>query len=368
MHILKFIVKTFLSVIYVEVHLQIRKPWKNMESHIFDHPLDLTKIHPTFEENSNTSVHGCPKIALVPEDAVAGDKEKESEHYMCEPNSVENISVQGQNSSHSSGHNLESKKDTDPRESTGQKIKESRQTKRVCQYCGESVSSMSDLVSHVEKTHTCITYKCTLCQIEITDRAKLEEHFISHKGEVYDETTIVNPGTMDTEKPVYICNKCDKTFANKAKLRTHKIYIHYFTCEKCGKTLSTQSSWKTHVDNNHTPYKCATCKKTCLGKSALYSHESRDHALYECKACKQKFKKVEMYKLHMLLHVDENARKLSSSSKVVEKTENSLKAQVPLSPQKAVFSQKDSFQCTQCAKVFRYQSSLQMHERIHSRK
>ncbi|KAK3596518.1 hypothetical protein CHS0354_021022 [Potamilus streckersoni] len=341
---------------------------KHMESHSFNHPLDLSKIHPSVVEKSNTPVDGCPKIAFGSEDAVTGNKEKESEHYRSEPSSIEDISVQGQDSPHSSGQNLESKKDTDPSESTGQKIKEARKTKRVCQYCGESVSSMSELVSHVEKTHTCITYKCTLCQIEIIDRAKLEEHFISHKGEVYDETTIVNPGTMDIEKPEYICNKCGKVFVNKTKLRTHKIQIHYFTCETCGKTLSNQLSWKTHMDNNHTPFNCAICKKTYVGKLALQSHESKDHALYECKACKLKFKKVEMYKLHMLLHVDENSRKVGISSKVVEKTENSLKTQVSLSPQKIVSGQEDTFLCTQCGKIFHYQSSLQMHERIHGRK
>ena len=75
------------------------------------------------------------------------------------------------------------------------------------------------------------------------------------------------------------CDKCNKEFARKSKLRYHTRIVHEgfvpYECKDCGKTFNRSEYYKTHVLMVHkgiNPYVCELCNKVFTQAHMLRTH------------------------------------------------------------------------------------------------
>ncbi|KAI9582843.1 zinc finger protein 239-like [Glossina fuscipes] len=104
----------------------------------------------------------------------------------------------------------------------------------VCEFCGRSFSSSSDLISHRSSQH-------------------LKERN-------------------------FVCDICDKRFNRRSQLNIHKANVHSekpptHICTKCGAAFQKIHDLKTHVNvHKERAYKCLECDKLFAHPSGLYAH------------------------------------------------------------------------------------------------
>uniref|UniRef100_A0A667WRY5 Zinc finger protein 239-like n=1 Tax=Myripristis murdjan TaxID=586833 RepID=A0A667WRY5_9TELE len=155
---------------------------------------------------------------------------------------------------------------------------------KACRFCGKHFSRDSDLIRHVDESHTGEkAFKCPECDKEFARRDHLAVHLRIHTG----------------EKP-HSCPFCGKSFAQSSNLNVH-MRMHtgekpYF-CKTCGKMVAHS-------------YHLKTCGMT----------EPKGEKSFRCIVCGKKFHTASNLRVHMKIH---EARKpytivLSSSYHLIQ--------------------------------------------------
>ena len=105
------------------------------------------------------------------------------------------------------------------------KLLEHEEGKYKCQICRLNCLNEETLLSHIESIHE--LDKCRLCMKEFKN---LENHFAaSHLG----------------KKP-FQCNRCDKTFSRKPRLKVHNSLNHTYPCKNCHKIFTKMVQLNRH--------------------------------------------------------------------------------------------------------------------------
>lgn len=149
--------------------------------------------------------------------------------------------------------------------------------------------------------------KCGNNQIETTQSVYLLAHNLTHNEENSCSCVVSDGGVVDNcDLPVYqqactgknkfICDMCNKTFAQRVYLIKHK-RIHTgekpYMCTVCSKRFAQSGSLTTHK-RTHTgerPYKCNMCSKGFVDNAALSKHR-RVHTgekPFNCEICSKSF-------------------------------------------------------------------------------
>lgn len=76
---------------------------------------------------------------------------------------------------------------------------------------------------------------------------------------------------------MYICDRCNKIFERKSRLKTH-MRLHFprwHKCRYCGKRFWKRTNFVYHerIHLGERPYSCSSCYKTFIQKSDLVEHE-----------------------------------------------------------------------------------------------
>ncbi|XP_063696737.1 transcription factor E4F1-like [Culicoides brevitarsis] len=157
-------------------------------------------------------------------------------------------------------------------------------------------------------------HKCQYCSKLFRSKQALEGHHRSHTG----------------SKP-FICEYCQKGFAEMGNLRQHVNSIHLnqrkYSCEKCKKTFKTHYSHKVHTRSCITkekPYKCQYCEKGFYssGKLQLHTRTHTNERPYPCPHCSSKFKDSTGLKRHVGRVHSESSSKVKNE-RILEEGETS---------------------------------------------
>lgn len=201
--------------------------------------------------------------------------------------------------------------------------------------------------------------KCSKCERIF----KGLDMFKKHTCEVPDKTEEELPATEPVQEKIeplknIICQKCDLQFPSQHALDLHMddhktedvkerlkkfrkskySKSSPFKCEKCDRTFLSRNSFNLHMDrhNNVKRYACAYCDERFFCWLKRRTHVYKEHlkkSYIECSQCGKNFNKIADLNYHM------SADHL-----------------------------KISYQCEVCGKVYRSQSNLSNHYRIHSEK
>jgi len=186
---------------------------------------------------------------------------------------------------------------------------------------------------------------------------------------------------------------CDKRFAKKRSLRARRkrhIALKVYSCTQCKKRFSFKSNLYHHMNIHTGKYKCTECDKCCGSNRDLVLHRcnrsdkelfnctvcskefktsfelgqhSKVHSgekLYKCPMCDQAFSHSGIRNIHMKVHTGDKLYSGSQSNKSFSQACDLQKR--PCSVQ----TNKRSFPCPYCRKLFKTTWNLKRHVRIHT--
>ncbi|XP_023945997.1 zinc finger protein PLAGL1-like [Bicyclus anynana] len=154
------------------------------------------------------------------------------------------------------------------------------------------------------KRHVCAT-----CDKRFSSPGKLNQHVLSHTGEL-----------------PFACDLCDKGFNSKFKLVRHSL-IHSkaraFACTVCGKTFNRKDHLTNHVRVHNPVKKLYTCERPDCRKSYTSLLSYRKHAALhsaeegnlQCKICNEVFSTKQDIVNHLKVHTGSRTPKSETDKK-----------------------------------------------------
>lgn len=139
-----------------------------------------------------------------------------------------------------------------------------------CKFCDKIFKSDSNRYVHVRRLHSTEPYKyvCQICNKRFAQNCGLKEHLTAH---------------FDVKN--FPCNLCDSVFKSGKQLWAHKNFVHSnkkFECNICYKTFKNIPALKMHK-KTHGPkaHSCPICGTSYAQKAPLRKHVATNHPEYE---------------------------------------------------------------------------------------
>merc|ERR1719296_715107 len=111
----------------------------------------------------------------------------------------------------------------------------------ACKFCEKIFISKRNCLMH-EDWHT-YKFSCTYCERKLKTANELDRHLVVHKDIISEK---------DGDPNTNACPECEKTFCNKAYLKTHQKLIHNskkpHSCNECSKSFKMLSNLKQHMN------------------------------------------------------------------------------------------------------------------------
>ncbi|XP_028133179.2 zinc finger protein 721-like [Diabrotica virgifera virgifera] len=236
-----------------------------------------------------------------------------------------------------------------------------------CSYCLKSFLYMRSLTVHLT-LHTGETpYVCSICNKRYHSARSLQKHknikhFIQENNKL--DNDILN-NSNKTHCPY--CNKYFGSFGFGRHIKTHVNEKKVFECPLCYKVFQKNSHLERHlrIHTGERPYACNSCRKTFTQESDLKRHILIHNGKkdFQCQHCGKMFSSARSLAAHNMLKHEASVQNV----KLCNVCESSVCSGHHDKQLKNDNIPKESlFLCTICGKIFKTNSNLQTHYRIHT--
>ena len=224
-----------------------------------------------------------------------------------------------------------------------------------CSRCDKRFATGTELTSHLRchpKQARTLRHKCSHCEKSFHGDSHLQNHM---RRAHYEHS----------DKKIFACHICMKTFRDSSGLRKHKI-THTKTrpwkCKLCPKTFKTKSVLNTHIrtHSDHKAFCCSHCGARFHTAGSMNAHVKTQHLKMEeerkylCTECGGKFLRPYNLKVHMRTHTGEEPYKCNICAKT-------FKIPQKLRDHMRMHTGEKPFKCRTCDKRFRAAGSLAKH-------
>lgn len=235
-----------------------------------------------------------------------------------------------------------------------------------CNFCAMEFNDQSDLNAHKNLHHfkikPMLKYKCSVCNLPKASPIALKRHMVSHSGEKAFECTI-----------------CLKQYTTKSNLKIHEQLHHRnqertFACSYCTGRFHTKSDLKKHerkhaggtrknVSRNLRTYQCYVCAFTTKKKDLLVEHfiKHTDRNSFKCDFCFKIFLQESSLRRHLKMHRHEKPFQCNICLKMFWR-DDELQSHM-----RRIHTRERPFKCTElCSRTFYDQADLDEHEKQHA--
>ncbi|KAK0182098.1 hypothetical protein PV327_000267 [Microctonus hyperodae] len=164
----------------------------------------------------------------------------------------------------------------------------------ACEKCNKSFRVKQDLIRHMRDVHEKKKiYICDICDRAFANKHTRDDHRRIHTGEkpyVCKQCSktfrtlnllYIHNRSHTNYKP-HLCSICGKCFQSKQRVINHittHTGIKAFPCDLCGKRFSVKSEATRHraIHNIEKPFKCINCELTFGQKRYLRNHIKNNH-------------------------------------------------------------------------------------------
>ncbi|XP_055616042.1 gastrula zinc finger protein XlCGF26.1-like [Toxorhynchites rutilus septentrionalis] len=241
-----------------------------------------------------------------------------------------------------------------------------------CPHCPKSFKNYSTLQDHIRSHTGERPYSCSYCPKAFRRRTTLQLHVRIHTRCL--ETITQRNSDLDASQrevqSLSVGHKgSDGIAEDEARMKGH-IRLHTgeqpFKCEKCEKTFSSKHRLKEHVQQDHSsagerPYSCPHCPKAFKRPTTLKQHV-RTHTgerPYSCSHCTKAFRQRTTLQVHIRTHTDERPYSCPHCPKTC-RTQSTFKQHIQTHTGERPYS------CPHCPKAFKQCTALQLHFRTHT--
>ena len=215
----------------------------------------------------------------------------------------------------------------------------------------EEMDTESETETHEESSKTTKIHYCPKCEYNCTGKEILEDHMKTHTEEGISSCTENRYKKDNTQKPnkhmqehtgekLFKCQLCEIEFNEETELRKH-IQFHkdekLFNCTECEYACKNEDVLLIHL-TSHNIHICKICEYK--GESAeKLAYHAKEHSKekHKCSKCDYLGKSKSDLNMHMDSHTEEKTtgKAYSSVVKTPEKTKNSKRKELSLSPEES---------------------------------
>lgn len=237
------------------------------------------------------------------------------------------------------------------------------ESETLCQLCGTAFKTRYNLLRHFQKRHPEYKmYECDLCRINFQCIDEFKDHLEEKHSKVHPTAR-----SVDSKQVRFACDVCGNMYKNKASAMNH-LLTHTakknVSCTQCDFTCYTKQQLGVHQTKHNKRFVCDICNKRFAQKSQLDVHRNAVHynqRPFSCVLCNKSFKTKGSHDAHMIVHTDTRNYQCPHCDKKCRK-------RYDLTLHIRTHTGEKPFKCSVCGRGFVQMCDTRKHEMLHFRK